>query len=150
MLFSELVRPWYKEVIGFCQKDVVIVLDRSMSMQNYLQSVKAAIIGLLNSLGTNDRVISSFNLNSDYFKISTCVDFSRKSLFCAHHNLRNQAVKNFLCGGFGRVRGCPGCEPLSPSLAFRCYLFNVQSSNDQIYPIHFYLCCTCAHMVARR
>ena len=34
----------------------MIVLDRSRSMQNYLESVKAGIIEFLNTLGPNDRV----------------------------------------------------------------------------------------------
>ena len=53
-------RPWYKEVVSYWKKDVVIVLDRSRSMQNKLGKVKASITGLLNTLGPNDRVMSFF------------------------------------------------------------------------------------------
>ena len=49
-------RPWYKEAQPFWDKDVVIVLDKSTSMQAYLQSTKASIIAVLRTLKATDRV----------------------------------------------------------------------------------------------
>ena len=53
---TDTFRLWYKEAQPFWNKDVVIVLDKSTSMQAYLQSTKAAIIAVLRTLRARDRV----------------------------------------------------------------------------------------------
>ena len=55
-VFKTTFRPWYKETSSTVLKDVVIVLDKSKSMQGYLPQVKAAVKAVLNTLGPNDRV----------------------------------------------------------------------------------------------
>ena len=78
MLFC---RPWYKEVVSFWKKDIVIVLDISSTMQNYLWNVKASITGLLNTLGPNDMVMGFIVLRamSDYSKRQTLITTERYS-----------------------------------------------------------------------
>ena len=49
-------RPWYKETASTVLKDVVIVFDKSRSMQNSLTLAKDAVKAVLHALGPNDRV----------------------------------------------------------------------------------------------
>ncbi len=56
LLLSLFFRSWYKETASPVNKDIVIVFDKSNSMNSKMDQVKDAILAVLESLGPNDRV----------------------------------------------------------------------------------------------